>query len=89
MLPVDLFDVAREALVLVLLLSIPILGAALVAGLATAALQTLTRVSEPALTHVPRIVAVAAAVLIAAPWISARVAGFADRVWSLVHAVGH
>ncbi len=89
MLPADLFDVAREALILVFLLSMPILGAALLAGLITAALQTLTRVSEPVLTHVPRVIAVAAAVLIAAPWISTRVAGFADRVWSLVQAVGH
>ena len=87
--PVYLFDVAREALVLVFYLSMPVLGAALLAGLITSGLQTLTRVSEPVLTHVPRVIAVAAAVLLAAPWISARVAGFADRVWSLVQTVGH
>ncbi len=88
MLPADLFDIAREALVLILILSMPILGAALLAGLIAAALQTLTRVSEPVLTHVPRIVGVAVAVLVAAPWISSRVIGFTNRVWSLVQVIG-
>ncbi len=87
MLPADLFDVAREGLVLALFLSLPILAAAFAAGLLTALLQSLTRISEPALTHVPRIAAVVVAVLISASWISERVAGFAERVWSLVQAV--
>ncbi len=88
-LPLDLFDIAREALVLALLLSMPIIGAAFFAGLITALLQSLTKVSEPALTHVPRIAAVALVVLFTAPWISERVSGFAERIWSLVQAINY
>ncbi|MCP4600570.1 MAG: hypothetical protein GY847_08575 [Proteobacteria bacterium] len=87
--PLDLLDIAREALLLALLLSLPILGAAFAAGLITALLQALTKISEPALTHVPRIAAVTLAALIAAPWISLRVANFTERVWSLIQAIHH
>ena len=83
----DLLEIAREALIIVLLLSLPILAIAFVASLLSALLQSFTRVSEPALSHVPRIAAVGIAVAVASPWIGGRVAGFAERVWSLLQAV--
>ena len=86
--PGELMEVAREGLILSLFLSLPILGAALIAGLLTTVLQMFTKVSEPALTYVPRIIAVVLAVLLAGPWIGARVAGFAERVWSMIQVVG-
>ncbi len=86
--PIDFFNIAQEALTLAIVLSLPILGAAFLAGLLSTVLQMFTRVSEPALTHVPRIVAVGLAALIAAPWIGGRVADFSMRVWSMVQTVG-
>ena len=85
--PADLFEIAREGLVLVLLLSLPVLGAALLTGVLTAILQAFSKVQEPALTYVPRIVAVTLAVIAAAPWLGGRVVGFAERVWSLMQVV--
>ena len=83
----DLIEIAREVLIISLMLTAPILAAVLVASLVSAALQALTRVSEPALTYVPRIIAVGLAVLTAAPWMAHRLAGFATRVWSLIHGI--
>jgi flagellar biosynthesis protein FliQ len=83
----DLLDIAREALIIVILLSLPLLAAAFVASLLSAALQSLTRVSEPGLTQVPRIAAVGITATVASPWISGRIAGFAERIWSLMQAV--
>ncbi len=83
----DLVEIASEGLLLALLSTLPVLGAALAASLISAALQALTRISEPALTYVPRIIAVALAVVVSAPWIGDRIAGFAVRVWSLIHGV--
>jgi type III secretion protein S len=85
--PPELVDIAREGFVLALLVTLPLLGAALVAGIVSAALQSFTRVSEPMLTIVPRLLAVAMAVIIAAPWIGARVSGFAERVWVAIQTV--
>jgi flagellar biosynthesis protein FliQ len=83
----DLLEIAREGLVIALLLTAPMLGAALAASLVSAALQAFTRVSEPALTYVPRVVGVGLAAIVAAPWIGSRMADFAARVWSLVLGV--
>ena len=80
----DLVDVAREGLLLALILSVPILGAALLAGILTSLVQMFTKASEPLMGHVIRTVAIVAVLIIAAPWIAGEVAGFADRVWSLV-----
>lgn len=85
--PADLVDVAREALLLTLSLCIPFVAAAFAAGLVTAFLQTMARVSEPALSYAPRIATVAVTALVAAPWICARVARFAESVWSLIQTV--
>jgi flagellar biosynthesis protein FliQ len=84
MTPADLYDLSREALALALWLSVPILGAALLAAVLTGLLQLYTRMSEPAITQLARIVAVLLATLAAVPWIAGRVTGFATHVWSLV-----
>ena len=84
MTPADLYDLTREALSLALWLSVPILGAALLAAVLTGLLQLYTRMSEPAITQLARVVAVLLATVVAVPWIADRVTGFATRVWSLV-----
>jgi type III secretion HrpO family protein len=72
-----LLHLAREALLLVLLVSAPPLGAALLVGVVTGVLQAATQVQEQSVAVVPRLVAVLGALAIAAPWIGARVVRFA------------
>ncbi len=79
-----LLQLGREALVVVLLVSAPPLGAALLVGLVTGVLQAATQVQEQSLGVVPRLVAVLAALAIAAPWIGARVVRFASQCLELV-----
>jgi flagellar biosynthesis protein FliQ len=89
MVPADLFEIARQGLLIALVLSIPVLGAAFLASVLTALLQTFTRVSDPVLTHVPRIAAVTIAVIASAPWMSGKLSQFAERVWSLIQTVNY
>jgi len=79
-----LLHVAREALVLGLLLSAPPLCAALLVGLLTGVAQAATQVQEPSLGVVPRLVSVLGALLIAGPWIGARLLRFAGDCLTLV-----
>jgi flagellar biosynthetic protein FliQ len=88
MTPADLYDIGREALALALWLSLPILGAALVAAVLTSLFQAYTRISEPAITQLARIIAVLLVAVVAAPWLAGRVAGFATDVWSLMLQLG-
>ena len=78
-----LLHVAREALVVALLVSAPPLAAALAVGAVTGVLQAATQVQEPSIGVVPRLVAVLVALGIAAPWIGARVARFAAECFEL------
>ncbi len=78
-----LLHVAREALVVALLVSAPPLGAALLVGAVTGVLQAATQVQEPSIGVVPRLVAVLVALAATAPWIGARVVRFAAECLEL------
>jgi flagellar biosynthesis protein FliQ len=78
-----LLHLSREALLLALLLSAPPLLAALASGLVTGLLQAVTQVQDAALGAVPRIAAVLAALVLAGPWMAARLARFAGEVLAL------
>ncbi len=60
--------IAHEAVVTVLLVSAPILGVALITGLAISILQATTQIQEMTLVFVPKIVAVLLVVIIFGPW---------------------
>jgi type III secretory pathway component EscS len=79
-----LLHLAREAIVVVLVVSAPPLGAALAVGLLTGVLQAATQVQEPAVGVVPRLAAVFGALAVASPWIAARVLRFAEECVALV-----
>jgi flagellar biosynthesis protein FliQ len=72
-----LLSVAREALVLALVLSAPPLLAALAVGVVVGTLQAATQIQEPTVAVVPRIVAALGALGFAAPWVGARICRFA------------
>jgi type III secretory pathway component EscS len=78
-----LLHVAREALVVALLVSAPPLAAALVVGTVTGVLQAATQVQEPSIGVVPRLVGVLVALAVAAAWIGGRVARFAAECLEL------
>jgi flagellar biosynthesis protein FliQ len=78
-----LLHLGREALLLALLVSAPPLLAALLVGLVTGLLQAATQLQEHAIGAVPRIAAVIAALIIAGPWMGARLARFAAEVMAL------
>ncbi len=78
-----LLHVAREALVVALLVSAPPLAAALAVGAVTGVLQAATQVQEPSIGVVPRLFAVLVALGVTAPWIGARVARFAAECLEL------
>ena len=82
-----LLHVAREALVVALLVSAPPLAAALVVGTTTGVLQAATQVQEPTIGVVPRLVAVLLALAVAAPWIGARVVRLAAECLELAFRV--
>lgn len=74
-------DVTREMLLLMMMLSAPILGAALVIGLTISVLQAVTQIQEQTLTFVPKIVGMALVTVVAMPWIVSKTMEFSARMF--------
>ncbi len=77
-------DGSRQALQMALLLGGPLLAVALLVGLVINVGQTLTQLHEPVVGLIPRLVAVAVALLLILPWMLARWVSFAvDLIGSI------
>jgi len=69
-------DVAQNALTLSFLICLPILGFGLVVGLVVAVFQAATQIHEMTITFIPKMIAVAVALLIFGPWMLNRMTTF-------------
>jgi type III secretion HrpO family protein len=80
--PATLVHDAQEALLLVVAVSLPVLGVAAVVGLFVAAFQAASQIQDPTLAHLPRLLAVIAALALLGPWMGHEVASFAMHVFA-------
>jgi flagellar biosynthesis protein FliQ len=64
----QIVDLARNAILLALLISAPMLAVALGLGLVVSILQSVTQIQEQTLAFLPKLVGVSAVFLIALPW---------------------
>lgn len=69
MAPQDAIDVAREAIVMMLTVSAPVLVCGLAIGLLIGILQAMTQVQESTLSFVPKIVAMLVVLGLSLPWL--------------------
>ena len=58
----------QEALLMLLMVASPVLGASLVVGLLVSLFQAVTQIHEATLAFVPKLIAVVAVFAIAGPW---------------------
>jgi flagellar biosynthetic protein FliQ len=80
MTPEYVTTLVSEAIKMALTLSLPLLGVGLVVGLAVAILQATTQIQEMTLSFVPKIVIVLLALLVAAPWMLAKISTFTSNL---------
>jgi len=79
--PDQAVEMVRETLTLMLMLSMPILAAALVIGLLVSVLQAVTQIQEQTLSFVPKILGMGIVAIIAAPWLFTKIVEFAARMF--------
>jgi flagellar biosynthetic protein FliQ len=75
-----LLSIAREALLLMVLASLPPIGASLLIGFLMSLLQATTQVQESTLSVVPKLCAAVLALVIAGPWIGAQLTRFTTQL---------
>ena len=74
---------AQEALFLSIALALPVVGIAAIVGLVVAAFQAAAQIQDPTIAHLPRMLAVVAALVALAPWIGHQIGAFAERMFLL------
>lgn len=74
----------RDAVMLTLLVSAPMLGLGLLVGLVISIFQAATQIQEMTLTFIPKIVAVALALLVFLPWILAKMVDYTNALFSSI-----
>lgn len=80
MTPEFVIEFAKQAIILTILLSLPMLGLGLVAGLIISVFQAVTQIQEMTLTFVPKILAVFIGLLFAAPWMMEKLMSFTTNI---------
>jgi len=81
--PAALVEQAQNALMLSLAVALPILLVAAVVGLVVAAFQAASQIQDPTIAHLPRLLAVIAALVVLGPWMGGQIGTFAERMLTM------
>ena len=75
-----LLEQAQAALLLSVAVALPVLAVAAIVGLIVAAFQAASQIQDPTIAHLPRLLAVVAALVILGPWMGSQIGAFAERM---------
>ncbi len=76
----SVISIGRQAMEVTILLAAPILLVSLAIGLLIAMFQAATQINEMTLSFVPKLMAVAAVLMAAGPWLLRQLTGFTQRL---------
>lgn len=79
----EVIDLGRQALLLTLIISAPILFIGMFVGLIISILQAVTQVQEQTLSFVPKIIVMAIMLGLLLPWITERMISFSREMFTL------
>lgn len=82
-------DIARDALYLIIKVSLPVLLVSLIMGLIISIFQTVTSIQEQTLTFVPKIICVFLALILFGPWMMNSMVEFMTQLWSTFSVYAH
>lgn len=78
-----LMQQAQAALLLSVAVALPVLGVAALVGLIVAAFQAASQIQDPTIAHLPRLLAVVAALVVLGPWMGHQIFQFAENMLTL------
>lgn len=84
MTPESVVSIVRQALELVILLSAPLLLAALVTGLLVSIFQAATQINEMTLSFIPKLLVIFAVMVLAGPWLLSLLVDYTQRLFSTI-----
>jgi flagellar biosynthetic protein FliQ len=84
MTPETIVGLVQQALEVTLLISAPLLLAALITGLVISVFQAATQINEMTLSFIPKLLAIFAALVLAGPWMLSVIVDFTRRLFSAI-----
>ena len=75
---------STQAMSLALKLSIPLLGVGLIVGVLISIVQAVTSIQEQTLTFIPKVLAMAAVLVIGGPWMLNQLLSYTTDLWSSI-----
>ena len=88
MTPIDVIEVSREAIWVMLKIGAPIMLLALVVGLVISLFQALTQIQEMTLAFVPKIIVIFLSMLALGPFMLATMVTFGESLMDRIVALG-
>ena len=86
--PVEVIDISREAIVVLLKVGTPVMMIALLVGLAVSLVQALTQIQEMTLAFVPKIIVIFASVLLFLPFMLTTLMTFTQGIMDRIISLG-
>ncbi|SDF39265.1 flagellar biosynthesis protein FliQ [Sporolituus thermophilus] len=81
-------QIGRDALSMVMLVSAPMLGLGLLAGIIISIFQATTQIQEQTLSFIPKIIAVFAAIILFGPWMLSLMVDYTRQIFiNLPHLI--
>jgi flagellar biosynthetic protein FliQ len=84
----QIIDFTREAIVLCIKISAPVMLVGLIVGVLIALVQALTQIQEMTLTFVPKIIAIFAAIFLLFPMMSQTLITFTEKIADQIIGMG-
>ncbi|THF64171.1 flagellar biosynthesis protein FliQ [Pseudothauera rhizosphaerae] len=84
MTPTAVIDLGRQAVEVALMISAPLLLAAMVTGLLISIFQAATQINEMTLSFVPKVVVMFVTLVVAGPWLLTKLTDFMRRLFESI-----
>lgn len=85
---VTVIQILREALMITLIVSAPVMAVGMIVGLVVSIFQTTTSIQEQTLTFVPKIVAIFATLIFFAAWMIHMLVNYTKGVFMAISKIG-
>jgi flagellar biosynthetic protein FliQ len=85
---IGVIKLLREALMVTMVISAPLLGVGMLVGLVISIFQTTTSIQEQTLTFVPKIVAIFVTFVLFAAWIIHTLVNYTKTLFMMIEKVG-
>ena len=77
-------NLVMNAMTLAFKVAMPLLGVALVLGLAVSIVQAVTQIQEQTLSFIPKIIGLAVVIVVAGPWMLGTVVDWTTELWTQI-----